>query len=156
MSGGFVRAGAEMLEAFCRAAFERDMKRLDRRATEKYGWTIVSAIYPLFEIVFNHATAAPLRLRLLCTDWDELPPIIELLDATGLYLKVAPPNIGGVFNAGPHPSTGRPFVCMRGAREYHTHQSHLRDHWENYRGKSGMDLPGIVLQLWRAWKRAVG
>jgi len=145
-----------MLEALCRAAFERDMKRLDRRATEKYGWTIVSATYPLFDLIFNHTIAAPLRLRLLCTDWDELPPFIELLDATGSYLKGAPPNAGGVFNASSHPSTGRPFVCMRGAREYHMHPSHLRDHWENYRGKSGMDLPGIALQLWRAWKRAVG
>jgi hypothetical protein len=145
-----------MFEALSRATFGRDMKRLDHRAAEKWGWKIVTADYPVFDVSFTHATAAPLRLRLLCKDWDELPPVIQLLDASGNPLSAQPPNVGCVFNSGPHPTTGRPFVCMRGAREYHTHSSHLGDLWDNYRGKSGLDLPGIVLQLWRAWKKAVG
>lgn len=121
-----------------------------------YDWTILEANYPILDVVFNHAIAAALRLRLNCTDWDELPPSIELLNATGKQLDTAPPNVGSVFNGGAHPSTGRPFVCMRGAREYHTHSSHTTDIWDNYRGTSGMDIGGIVLQLWRAWKRSVG
>jgi hypothetical protein len=145
-----------MLEALSRATFGRDMKRLDPRAAEKWGWKIVTTDYPVFDVSFTHATAAPLRLRLLYKDWDELPPVIELLDAGGNPLSTQPPNVGGVFHPGPHPNTGRPFVCMRGAREYHTHFSHVGDLWDNYRGKSGLDLPGIVLQLWRAWKKAVG
>lgn len=145
-----------MLEALAKTAFERDVRRLDARAARMYDWMIVEASYPILDVVFNHASAVPLRLRLSCTDWDELPPAIELLDKDGKHLGAAPPHVGGVFNGSAHPNTGRPFVCMRGAREYHTHSSHTSDLWDNYRGQSGMDLAGIVLQLWRAWKRSVG
>jgi hypothetical protein len=144
-----------MLEALSRAAFERDVGRLDRRTAEKFGWTVVTAEYPVLDVSFKHATAAPLRLRFTCTDWDELPPSIELLDAAGKHLTAPPPHVGSVFHPGPHASTGRPFVCMRGSREYHTHESHLTDYWSNYRGKPGIDLLGILGQLWRAWKRSV-
>ena len=144
-----------MLEALARAAFERDVGRLDRRMAEKFGWTVVTAEYPVLDVIFEHETADSLRLRFHCDDWDELPPSIALLDKAGGFLAAAPPHHGGVFNAGPHPATGRPFVCMRGAREYHTHSSHVSDFWSNYRGRSGMDLLGILGQLWRAWKRVV-
>jgi hypothetical protein len=155
LSGVHARVAA-VLEALSRAAFDRDVRRIDARSTRMYDWTIVEASYPIFDIVFNHTRATPLRLRLTCTDWDELPPSIELLDEQGKHLGTAPPNVGSVFNGSAHPITGRPFVCMRGAREYHTHFSHTSDLWDNYRGQSGMDLAGIALQLWRAWKRSVG
>jgi hypothetical protein len=144
-----------MLEVISRAAFERDVGRLDRRTAGKFGWKVVTAEFPILDVIFEHASAAPLRLRLTCDDWDELPPSIAILDATGNHLASPPPNVGSVFHPGPHRHTGRPFVCMRGAREFHTHESHETDHWSNYRGKSGMDLLGILSQLWRAWKRAV-
>lgn len=145
-----------MHKALSKAAFDRDVGRIDARSARMYDWTILEDAYPTLEVLFNHPSAAPLRLRFGCTDWDELPPTIELLDGDGKHLATAPPNVGNVFNGGNHPNTGRPFVCMRGAREYHTHSSHTSDLWDNYRGTSGMDLGGIVVQLWRAWKRSVG
>lgn len=145
-----------MLKALSQTAFDRDIACIDSRAAKLYGWEIVEVRYPTFDVIFQHASAAPLRLRLTCHDWDELPPTIDLLSADGTPLTTAPPNVGGVFHPGPHDNTGRPFVCMRGAREYHTHVSHTSDLWDNYRGQSGLDLGGIVLQLWRCWKRAVG
>lgn len=145
-----------MLEALSRAAFERDVGRIDARSARLNDWTILSADFPVLDVLFNHPTASPLRLRLTCSDWDELPPSIGLLDATGQPLTTAPPCVGSVFNSSAHPNTGRPFVCMRGAREYHIHPSHTSDRWDNYRGTSGMDLGGIIFQLWRAWKKAVG
>jgi len=144
-----------VLKALSKATFERDVGRIDGRSARSYNWRILESHFPILDVVFDHATAPALRLRLTCDDWDELPPSIELLDESGNHLRSAPPNGGGVFNASLHDITGRPFVCMRGAREYHTHQSHTSDLWDNYRGKSGMDLGGIVLQLWRAWKKAV-
>lgn len=147
---------AAVLKALSQAAFERDVSRIDARAAKLYDWKIVEVSYPILDVIFTHVSDAPLRLRLTCNDWDDLPPEIELLTADGQPLTTAPPNVGSVFNPGPHDATGRPFVCMRGAREYHTHNSHTSDLWDNYRGQSGMDLGGIVLQLWRAWKKAVG
>lgn len=130
------------------------MSRLDAAAAKRLGWTVVQVEYPMFDVIFNHRRLAPLRLRLNCVGWDELPPSIELLNADGSHVAAAPPNVGGVFHPGHHPNTGRFFVCMRGAREYHIHQSHVNDHWSNYRGQPGNDLIGIVGQLWRAWNKA--
>jgi len=144
-----------MLDALSRAAFEADISLLDPIAARRLGWTVMTADYPVFDVIFNHATAEPLRLRLDCGQWDELPPSVELLKADGTPVTAAPPNVGGVFHPGHHPSTGRYFVCMRGAREYHTHPSHLNESWSNYRGTSGNDLIGIIGQLYRAWKKAV-
>jgi hypothetical protein len=32
-----------------------------------------------------------------------------------------------------HPVTGKPFVCLQGIAEYHSHPSHLTDSWDRYR-----------------------
>ena len=145
-----------MLEQLSRAKFEGDVGRLSARTVAHRSWTVVSAQYPIFDVIFGHSSAAPLRIRMVCDQWNDLPPSIELLAADGQYLAAAPPNVGSIFNGSAHPSTGRPFVCMRGAREFHTHPSHLGERWDGYRGKPGMDLLGIREQLWRGWKRAVG
>ncbi len=145
-----------MLEAISRAAFEADVARLDPQAAKKLGWTVLRSDYPIFDVVFGHPTAAPLRLRLECAQWDEIPPSIELLKEDGTPVDGVPPNVGNVFHPGPHPDTGRCFVCMRGVREYHTHPSHVQELWPQYRGTSGNDLIGIIGQLHRAWKKAVG
>jgi hypothetical protein len=143
-----------VLEALSKAAFEREVGRIDPRSAQRRGWTIVEATYPVLDVLFEHAKAAPMRLRLICNDWDEIPPSIQLLNRDGSPLVPLPPN-PGQFNGGPHPTTGRPFVCMRGSREYHTHGGHLSDVWDNYRGKPGMDLGGLLFQLWQVWTQAI-
>lgn len=151
-----------MLEALARGAFERDVGRLDQRVVERRNWTVVSTTFPVLDVIFNHPRWAPLRLRFTCDDWNDLPPAIELLAADGTPI---PANTGpghplhyifanGLFNASPHRFTHRPFVCMRGSREFHTHENHLGEAWDNYRGQSGNDLLGLLDQLWRVWKRA--
>lgn len=145
-----------MLELISRAAFEADVSRLDVAAVRRWGWEIVSAEYPVFDVIFHHPSAAALRLRLECEQWNELPPSIQLLRADGTPVDAAPPSVGNIFHPCPHPVTGRLFVCMRGVREYHTHESHLTEAWSNYRGTSGNDLIGIVTQIYRSWKKAVG
>ena len=145
-----------MLEAIARANFDRDVAAIDVRAAERRGWRIVEATYPVLDVIFTHPTAKALRLKFVCTDWNEVPPSIVLLDQSGAFLQDAPPNTNYVFNPSPHPSTGRPFVCMRGSHEYHTHYSHITDNWDNYRGQPSMNLGGIAFQLWKVWKRSVG
>ncbi|MES2304296.1 MAG: putative metal-binding protein [Gemmatimonadota bacterium] len=66
------------------------------------------------------------------------------------------PDPTGVFNGGAHPATGRPFVCMRGSREYHAHPSHIAELWEGIRRSSAYDLGGILTQLWHAWQKGSG
>jgi len=153
-----------MLEALARGAFERDVGRLDKRLVKRRRWTVVAADYPVLDVIFGHPSRAPLRLRITCDDWDDLPPSIELLTSDGAHIPTnRDPGLpheyvfaggGSIFNSGPHPSTGRPFICMRGSREFHTHSSHCAEVWDNYRGRSGNDLLGLLDQLWRVWTRA--
>jgi hypothetical protein len=144
-----------VLEALSKLAFEAGVARLDCSAVKNWGWTVLAAEYPTFDVLFDHATALPLRLKLDCSQWDELPPSVELLKADGSPVTAAPGN-GGIFHPGPHPITGKFFVCMRGIREYHTHSSHVTELWDDHKGKSGNDLMGIVTQIYRAWRKAVG
>lgn len=46
-----------------------------------------------------------------------------------------------------HPTTHKPFLCLRGVREYHEHPQHSGDEWLLYRTDLGL-FP-IVLSLWR-------
>jgi hypothetical protein len=117
-------------------------------------WEIVAREFPVLDLIFKGSGRVPLRLQFICPDWNELPPSIALLSADGAYLTVIPRDPGGVFNPSAHPTTGRPFICMKGALEYHTHTSHLNDRWDALRGHSSYDLGGIVTQVWRAWRTA--
>lgn len=47
-----------------------------------------------------------------------------------------------------HPTTGLPFLCLRGIREYHEHPQHTGDPWLLYRGT--MSAFSAVMSLWRA------
>lgn len=84
-------------------------------------------------------------------DWNEQPPSISLRDGAGNVLKTCPANPSGVFNNGPHRHTGLPFVCMKGSLEFHTHESHLNEPWEQFRDKPGFDIGDILFKLWNAW-----
>lgn len=117
-------------------------------------WELLSREFPVLDVVFAASGRVSLRLQLSCPEWNELPPAILLMDLSGKHLSTTPRDPGGVFNPSAHPRTGRPFICMRGSLEYHTHPSHLNDLWEQLRGKSSYDLGGIVTQVWHAWKKA--
>lgn len=118
------------------------------------GWTIHAASYPVLEIGFASLERKPLRIRVRCDGWNGEPPAIEWLDEVGSPLASIPQGPGGQLNNGPHPVTGRPFVCMAGVREYHAHPSHISDSWDSYRSRAGYDLGGVITQVWRAWQQA--
>ncbi|PYY25053.1 MAG: hypothetical protein DMG62_00005, partial [Acidobacteria bacterium] len=46
-----------------------------------------------------------------------------------------------------HPTTHKPFLCLRGIREYHQHPQHSGDEWLLYR--CSMNMFSIILSLWR-------
>jgi hypothetical protein len=48
---------------------------------------------------------------------------------------------------GDHPTTHKPFLCLRGIREYHEHPQHSGDDWLLYRDK--MSIFSLILSLWR-------
>lgn len=142
---------AAVHEALARANFEHDVAHLSAVTASSYRLVLHQRSFPILDATICHTT--PLRVRMRANDWDDIPPAIELLTSDGG--SFAGPFPGGIFNASPHPTTGRPFICMRGSREFHTHTSHINEAWAQYRGQDGMDLTGILIQIASAWRGAV-
>jgi hypothetical protein len=142
---------AAVHEVLAQANFEADVANLSDAMAVSYGIIINARSFPVLDVTINHTRS--LRLRMVADNWDDLPPSIELLNPDGSSLSSPVP--GGVFNPSVHPNTGRPFVCMRGSREFHTYPTHRHEAWAQYRGQDGMGLVGILLQLATAWRKAV-
>jgi hypothetical protein len=143
---------AVMHEAASRALFEEEVSKIRSELLDLRGWTLFSKEYPILEMGFSAQDGARIRLKLVCDDWNERPPSVQFLDWEGRPLTAIQRDPAGVFNNSPHPTTGRPFVCMKGAREYHTHPSHIADAWETARGNDKFALGGILTQLWHVWR----
>jgi hypothetical protein len=136
-------------EQLARLLFQQDVSALGPAAAKALGLTVLCATWPVLDV--SIADAAPVRLRFNCEHWNDLAPSITLLNPDGAPFTGKVP--GHQFHPGPHPATGLPFVCMAGSHEYHTHPNHLSDAWDNHRGKDGMNLVGILMQLARAWRK---
>jgi hypothetical protein len=137
-------------EALARANFERDVEALTDRMADLQRLILHQRAFPLLDATIAHNKN--IRIRLEANDWNDLPPAIAILDPDGSPWTSQLP--GGVFNGGPHSVSGKPFICMRGSREYHTHSGHVNDTWDNYRGQEGMNLVGILMQLSSEWRKA--
>ena len=142
-----------MHPAAAKVIFEDHVCKLTPALAQRRGWVLHLMDFPTIDCSFTAPGRTTLRLRLDCHDWNDLPPVITLHADNGDYLLALQPNPTGVFNEGPHTSTQLPFICMRGAREYHTHPSHIDDPWENLKGCENYTLGGILTQLWNAWQK---
>lgn len=70
--------------------------------------------------------------RLACGQFDAEPPSVSMVDPEAhseLSMERWTPGVPHSV----HPVTGKPFVCLQGTAEYHTHPSHLDDSWDRYR-----------------------
>lgn len=151
MIGARMKVVAVMHELASKALFEQQTQGLIPRLFNSRGWNLYKIEYPIIDIGFTAEGRTGLRLKFECSNWNELPPSITLMTLDGTILATLAPNPTNVFNTGHHQLTGRPFICMRGSREYHTHPGHINDLWENYRNQPGNDLGGLISQLWNAW-----
>lgn len=142
-----------MNELAARALFNAEIATLPRVAVLR-NWTVHQSDYPVLDISFVADGRRTLRVRVLAPHWDEQPPSIELLTADGARLTHGQAPAYNIFHQGPHRNTGYPFICMAGTKEYHEHESHVGDSWENYRHRPGCGLVSIVGQVWNGWLRA--
>ena len=143
---------AAVHEALAKANFDADAAILTDVFLRSRNWTLNKLEFPIMDVTFEGSR--PLRMRLTCNDWNELPPAAEILNPDGTDYKGE--SRTGIFNMSAHPQTGRHFICMRGFREYHTHTSHVADLWDTYRNQDGNNLPGLLDQLSRAWRSTMG
>ena len=82
------------------------------------------------------------------SDYDQAPPSLTICDPVSwrtLSFPEIPPAEQLQLN-GPtlslcvekHHRLDRPFICLRGLREYHEHDQHSDDDWVRYRGELGI------------------
>jgi hypothetical protein len=145
-----------MHEAASRALFDEEIGRWPPDLASSRGWLVHDLKYPIIDCAFTAPNRTPLRLRCDFSNWNEQPPSVVLLNADGSKLTSLPQNPTGVFNPGPHPTEGRPFICTQGVREFHTHSSHKNEPWEQFRGKPNFGVGDILTKLWHAWRKGSG
>lgn len=145
-----------MHPAASKAKFDAEVERLTPDFLRIKRWKLWSTVYPLLDLMIE--AKLPLRLGINCDNWNEVPPSVALLSPSGAFLTSAEAQLlgGTIFNQSAHEQTGRPFVCMRGVREYHTHPSHRNEVWDTYRNDDGMNIVGIVIQITRALRKNAG
>ena len=141
-----------MHEELAKLNFKRDVAHLTPVFLGSRNWTVNETQFPILDVTFNGTK--PLRMRLACDGWDELPPAEEVLTIDGKPWSGTSTN--SIFHPNGHSVHRGPFICMRGFRGYHTHGSHVNDLWSNYRGQDGNNLPGLLDQVSRAWRAMVG
>lgn len=153
MTGAQPKVVVAMHELASQALFNKEAANLTGRLAKLRGWVFHKLEYPTIDCEFREEGRTTLRLQLQCDNWDEQPPSITLMASDGSLLASISSNPTSVFNFSAHPSTGRPFVCMRGSREYHTHPSHVNDPWDSIKRTDKYNLGGILTQLWHAWQK---
>jgi hypothetical protein len=74
-----------------------------------------------------------LTLRLDGARYDAEPFRVSMTTMAGELVphQMWPPGL----SLGVHPVLNRPFACVQGTYEYHSHPSHLADHWATYRNE---------------------
>jgi hypothetical protein len=97
------------------------------------------------------------KARFDLTDYDLRAPSLEFFDPwTDVALQYAtmfravefePQRKAHLVLLDNHPITKKPFLCIRGIREYHEHPQHSGDDWMLYR--QTLSLFSIVMSLWR-------
>ena len=142
-----------MNEIAAKALFMAEMPALLALAKLR-GWEVHTASYPIVDVTFVSDERLPLRVKMDAPNWNDTPPSISLLSASGEQCPAVKLPKQGMFNGSAHNVTGLPFICSPGSLEYHTHTSHIPDVWMNYRARSGYNLPGILTQIWNAWLMA--
>ena len=145
-----------MHPAAAKALFEEEVVTLTSALAQRRQWVFHSLDFPLIDCSFESSGRTTLRVQMHCEEWNDLPPSISLHAADGTFLTTPLVSPSNIFHAGPHHMTNRMFICMRGAREYHTHPSHLADLWEGVKGSSSFTLGGILTQVWNGWQKGTG
>jgi hypothetical protein len=110
--------------AVCHAdpGLQRDDRRIWREGTDIY-------------VAFNAGSdGKPGIFRLGCAEFDAQPPSVAMVHSdthADLPLTEWTPGVAHSI----HPVTHRPFVCLQGVAEYHSHPSHVSDSWDRYRAR---------------------
>jgi hypothetical protein len=116
-----------MDELLMKKHFEQDTKILNdnKLLLESRNWKVLKCKYPDFIVSMEHPTTKnSYGFHFICDDY---PISLQIVDINNFNLLPNNqwPQEGSFLQN--HPLNGRPFLCMPGLREYHTHSSHKNE-----------------------------
>src|SRR6187551_2187999 len=99
-----------MNDLLCRALFEEQTKALTSEYTTRLGWILHKREYPHLDVSFLGDDRKATRFFLLCDNWNETPPSIQLQSMEGVPLRSFDGyvKVGQQFNQSTHQITGLP------------------------------------------------
>lgn len=143
-------------------------------AHRERGWHLISydESIPVLELAFLgritiSSGSAPLpvvvcTIRLAYDNYDLWPPSLTFIDVfSGQAIKphtrafVSTPEGPRDVLIDGHPETKRPFLCLPGIREYHTHPQHSGDDWLLHRSSHEGSISTICDRVWRLMVRNI-
>ena len=159
--------------AISRTKFKEQLDRWDQNAGAyaRRGWVLMSGGELTVDIGFLQNVSIGLRtipvmtacVRLDYWNFDLWPPALTFIDP--LSRQPTHPSVRALEGVSAteardtlidqHPLTGRPFLCLPGIREYHSHPQHSGDDWLLHRHLREGDLAVICERIWRRMARNV-
>ena len=130
------------------------------------GWLVLRHEYPHLVLAMRHRKTGQLRVFSFKFDgWNDQPPSLTLLKCESeeelphsLWPKNPPGRTywhpGGWISESGILVPSKPFMCMIGIREYHEHQQHAKDAWENYKHQSSYQLGEILIQVSEVFQKS--
>ncbi len=126
------------------------------------GWLILEHTYPRLTITMHHRRTGKLRTFQFDFDtWNDEPPALGIVDpetrqavAGALWPQYQSYWHQSSWASSPLIITPKPFMCMSGIREYHTHHAHAQDSWEKYKSSPDYSVCGIVLQVAQVFQQS--
>lgn len=154
------------------AKFERELELWDAHADtyRRRGWLMVARAERSVDIAFTTKVAlvgqvievVASTVRFEFDNYDLWPPaltFIELADGTPwmppMRAITSTPDGPRDLLIDAHPKTLRPFLCVPGTREYHSHPQHSGDDWLLHRSSGAGRLVPLCDLLWRTMAQNV-
>lgn len=131
--------------AIAMAKFNRETDLFQKKPElwRNQGWEFVEVKFPFLKIIFKDEIAIIVN----CRNYNLQPPSVVFADPKNFTLlnfqQIKNLCKGqGRYILDNHPVTHLPFICMQGFWEYHSHDGHLNDSWDNY--KRSMTIPYCI------------
>ena len=141
--------------------FEADIRSLSTDAAVFVAakcWRIIATDYPILAVALRHSRSSrEIEFRFSCDDWDHHPPSLTLHDSEGgleLTWEEWPRGEWAALDG--HPGTRKPFLCLPGIREFHTHPNHSEDKWDGYRLRGTYRLANIIDRVQQNFEKSHG
>ena len=140
--------------------FNREVQNLIKQysSLRKRGWIIESTTFPKIQVTFLAMEIipplAPLTVEIDFTNYNLWAPSIKFMHPIS-FMPIYLPGLRLVAGNNPqnmivesHPKTKEPFICIPGAREYHSHPQHNGNSWDLHRYTGEGTLYFLLENIW--------